>query len=190
MTRFNQVVVDKTASLVEVGAGLGNPPACVDVCPGSHTPIIVGALSSRLLPARVLHQAALQLCRARTANDRITICPDLVTLLSSHKVRAYKAARDKLARPPCRTRATPGLGVQGCQGQARKATVSHTSNARAIKTQVFAAVMKYDELVGFGGGMISHNVLWNSVEWKSFLDGGLVMLLPVPVILMDTIVAR
>jgi hypothetical protein len=37
MTRFNQVVVDKTASLVEVGAGLGNPPACVDVRASSST---------------------------------------------------------------------------------------------------------------------------------------------------------
>jgi hypothetical protein len=45
--------------------------------PWFYTSIIVGALFSRLLPACVLHQAALQLCRARTA---MTICPDLVEL--------------------------------------------------------------------------------------------------------------
>jgi hypothetical protein len=47
------------------------PPTSFDlhrhVCPGPHTSIIVGALFSRPLPARVLHQVALQLCRARTA---------------------------------------------------------------------------------------------------------------------------
>jgi hypothetical protein len=50
-----------------------------------------GALFSHLLPARVLHQAALQLCRARTTVTRITVCSGLVKL-------------------------SPGPGVQGCQG--------------------------------------------------------------------------
>ena len=154
MTRFNQVVVDKTASFIEVGAGLGNPHDRLHIQRPAVIPRVLDRLRTSCLPAstcvrpprppltsidrfalvptppsswahRVLHQAALQLCRARTANDRITFCPDLVTLLSSHQVRAYKAARDKLARPPCRTRATPGPGIQGYQGQARKATVSH-----------------------------------------------------------------
>ena len=48
-----------------------------------HTSIIVGTLFSCLLPARVLHQAALQLCRARTA---MPACPDLVELPPGHRV--------------------------------------------------------------------------------------------------------
>ena len=76
------------------------------------TPPSSWAHSSRvccLLAFSSSNSATLQLCCARTANDRITVCPDLVTLLSSHQVRVYKAARDKLARPPCRTRATQGV---------------------------------------------------------------------------------
>ena len=73
--------------------------------PWFYTSIIVGALFSRPLPARVLHQAALQLFCAHTA---MTICPDLVEL-------------------------PPGPGIQRW-GQARKPTMLHSSISMFLKS--------------------------------------------------------